>query len=72
RRCGLAFAARPDRLPGPVSLSPVPLVLLPPLAVGAPARFAVFDVADRAELVRRGASTCVATVIGGRLVYRGR
>ncbi|MDQ8704464.1 hypothetical protein RCO28_18500 [Streptomyces sp. LHD-70] len=72
QRSGLAFAARPDRLPGPVSLSPRPLVLLPPLAVGGPARFAIFDVPDRAELVRRGASTCVATVIGGRLIYRGR
>ncbi|MCQ4214369.1 MULTISPECIES: imidazolonepropionase-like domain-containing protein [Streptomyces] len=72
QRSGLVFAARPDGLPGPVSLSPKPLVLLPGLAVGGPARFAVFDVADRADLVRRGASTCVATVIGGRLVYRGR
>ncbi|WP_372345144.1 hypothetical protein [Streptomyces sp. KL116D] len=72
QRSGLVFAARPDGLPGPVSLSPKPLVLLPGLAVGGPARFAVFDVADRPDLVRRGASTCVATVIGGRLVYRGR
>jgi cytosine/adenosine deaminase-related metal-dependent hydrolase len=72
QRSGLVFAARPDRLRGPVSLSPKPLVLLPGLAVGGAARFAVFDVEDRAELVRRGASTCVATVIGGRLVYRGR
>lgn len=72
QRSGLVFAARPDGLPGPVSLSPKPLVLLPALSVGGAARFAVFDVTDRAELVRRGASTCVATVIGGRLVYRGR
>ncbi|MFM9369237.1 imidazolonepropionase-like domain-containing protein [Streptomyces sp. Da 82-17] len=72
QRSGLVFAARPEGLPGPVSLSPRPLVLLPALSAGGPARFAVFDVADRAELVRRGASTCVATVIGGRLVYRGR
>ncbi|MGY0024653.1 imidazolonepropionase-like domain-containing protein [Streptomyces sp. cg35] len=72
QRSGLVFAARPDGLPGPVSLSPKPLVLLPALAEGGPARFAVFDVEDRADLVRRGASTCVATVIGGRLVYRGR
>lgn len=72
RRAGLAVGQRPDRLPGPASLSPTPLVLLPPLAVAGPARFAVFDVADRAELVRKGASTCVATVIGGRLVYRAR
>ncbi|MEU6274454.1 hypothetical protein ABZ871_18895 [Streptomyces populi] len=72
RRSGLAVGRRPDRLPGPPALSPVPLVLLPGPAPGGPARFAVFDVADRAELVRRGAGTCVATVIGGRLVYRGR
>ena len=72
QRSGLVFGARPDRLPGPVSLSPAPMVLLPALVVGGPARFAVFDVRDRADLVRRGASTCVATVIGGRLVYRGR
>ncbi|MFZ3568840.1 imidazolonepropionase-like domain-containing protein [Streptomyces sp. BH097] len=70
RRSGLAFGARPERLPGPVSLSPRPMVLLPALTVGGPARFAVFDVADRAELVAKGATTCVATVVGGRLVYR--
>ncbi|MFJ9869350.1 imidazolonepropionase-like domain-containing protein [Streptomyces sp. NPDC101165] len=72
RRAGLALGQRPDRLPGPPALSPTPLILLPRLVPGGPARFAVFDVADRAELVRRGAGTCVATVIGGRLVYRGR
>ncbi|KUN08780.1 hypothetical protein AQI95_07155 [Streptomyces yokosukanensis] len=72
RRAGLAVGQRPDRLPGPAALSPTPLVLLPPLVPGGPARFAVFDVEDRADLVRRGAGTCVATVIGGRLVYRGR
>ncbi|MEU4082945.1 imidazolonepropionase-like domain-containing protein [Streptomyces aureus] len=72
RRSGLAVGQRPDRLPGPAALSPVPLILLPALVPGGPARFAVFDVTDRADLVRRGAGTCVATVIGGRLVYRGR
>ncbi|MER5545772.1 hypothetical protein ACWDBD_23700 [Streptomyces sp. NPDC001118] len=72
RRAGLVVGQRPERLPGPAALSPTPLVLLPRLVPGGPARFAVFDVADRAELVRRGAGTCVATVIGGRLVYRGR
>lgn len=72
RRAGLAVGRRPDRLPGPAALSPAPLILLPGLAPGGPARFAVFDVGDRAELVRRGAGTCVATVIGGRLVYRAR
>ncbi|WP_420035020.1 imidazolonepropionase-like domain-containing protein [Streptomyces sp. cg28] len=72
RRSGLAFAARPDRLPGPVSLSPKPLVLLPALTPGAPARFAVFNVPTRPDLVTHGASTCVATVIEGRLVFRAR
>lgn len=72
RRAGLAVGRRPDRLAGPAALSPTPLILLPGPAPGGPARFAVFDVADRAELVLRGAGTCVATVIGGRLVYRSR
>ncbi|MFF2650846.1 hypothetical protein [Streptomyces sp. NPDC058045] len=72
RRAGLAVGHRPERLPGPPALSPVSLVLLPPLTPGAPARFAVFDVPDRPALVHLGATTCVATVIAGRLVYRGR
>ncbi|GHE62532.1 hypothetical protein QWL27_12485 [Streptomyces thermocarboxydus] len=72
RRAGLVFGGRPPGLPGPPSLSPAPLVLLPALTAGGPARFAVFDVPDRAALVRQGASTCVATVVGGRLVHRRR
>ncbi|CAM5647757.1 Amidohydrolase OS=Streptomyces tendae OX=1932 GN=GUR47_17895 PE=4 SV=1 [Streptomyces tendae] len=72
RGAGLALAGRPAGLPGPASFSPVPLVLLPALAPGKPARFAVFDVPDRAALVRDGASTCVATVVAGRIVYRRR
>ncbi|WP_370414309.1 hypothetical protein [Streptomyces fradiae] len=72
RRAGLAVGQRPPNLPGPPSLTPAPLVLLPALAAGGPARFAVFDVRDRADLVRRGPATCVATVLGGRLVYRAR
>ncbi|MFJ2935991.1 imidazolonepropionase-like domain-containing protein [Streptomyces sp. NPDC087219] len=72
RRAGLAVGRRPAKLPGGPSFSPVPLVLLPSLAPGSPARFAVFDVPDRASLARLGASTCVATVIGGKLVYRAR
>ncbi|MEV7582177.1 imidazolonepropionase-like domain-containing protein [Streptomyces erythrochromogenes] len=42
------------------------------LEPGAAARFAVFAVADGAELLTRGATTCVATVIGGRLLHRRR
>ncbi|MEV7562660.1 hypothetical protein [Streptomyces sp. NPDC089795] len=42
------------------------------LEAGVPARFAVFAVADEAELSERGATTCVATVIGGRLLHRRR
>ncbi|MFC8505000.1 hypothetical protein ACFU3J_00625 [Streptomyces sp. NPDC057411] len=72
RRAGLAVGQRPPNLPGPPSLTPAPLVLLPGLTAGAQARFAVFDVPDRAALVRRGPATCVATVIAGRLVYRAR
>jgi hypothetical protein len=72
RRAGLAVGRRPEVLPGPPSLSPVPLVLLPRLVAGGVARFAVFDVPDTQELVRRGAATCVATVIDGRLVFRRR
>ncbi|MDT9690587.1 hypothetical protein Q5762_20010 [Streptomyces sp. P9(2023)] len=72
RRAGLVVGRRPEVLPGPPSFSPVPLVLLPRLAPGGPARFAVFDVPTPAALVRHGASTCVATVITGRLVHRRR
>lgn len=72
RRAGLAVGHRPPTLPGPPSLSPTPLILLPPLTAGSPARFAIFDVPDRANLVTKGAGTCVATVVGGRLVYRSR
>ncbi|MEV7543656.1 hypothetical protein [Streptomyces sp. NPDC089915] len=42
------------------------------LEAGGAARFAVFAVADAAELLERGATTCVATVIGGRLLHRRR
>ncbi|PBC78222.1 hypothetical protein BX265_2985 [Streptomyces sp. TLI_235] len=43
-----------------------------PLRVGGPADFAVFAAASAAELERSGASCCLATVLGGRLLYRGR
>lgn len=72
RRAGLAVGQRPPSLPGPPSLSPTPLVLLPPLRESSPARFAIFDVPNRETLVHAGATTCVATVVAGRLVYRSR
>ncbi|MER5733029.1 hypothetical protein ABT084_32635 [Streptomyces sp. NPDC002138] len=43
-----------------------------PLERGGPARFAAFDVPDLDALLARGATTCVATVIGGRLLHRRR
>ncbi|MEU9234654.1 imidazolonepropionase-like domain-containing protein [Streptomyces subrutilus] len=42
------------------------------LEPGAPARFAVFAVAGPQALPVDGATTCVATVIGGRLLHRRR
>ncbi|MFJ6798541.1 imidazolonepropionase-like domain-containing protein [Streptomyces sp. NPDC091268] len=42
------------------------------LEPGAAARFAVFAVAGPQELLERGATSCVATVIGGRLLHRRR
>ncbi|GAA2252811.1 MULTISPECIES: hypothetical protein [Kitasatospora] len=43
-----------------------------PLAVGGRADFAVFDVSSVAELEAAGAGCCLATVLGGRLLYRRR
>ncbi|MFB7184628.1 hypothetical protein ACFC0C_11965 [Streptomyces sp. NPDC056178] len=43
-----------------------------PLTVGGRADLAVFDVPDEATLCAVGAGRCVATVLGGRLVYRRR
>lgn len=42
------------------------------LEPGAPARFAVFAAADQEALRAEGATSCVATVIGGRLLHRRR
>ncbi|MFB9462894.1 hypothetical protein [Streptomyces cinereospinus] len=39
---------------------------------GLDATFAVFDAPDEDALAERGAGTCVATVLAGRLVYRRR
>ncbi|MFJ7626572.1 imidazolonepropionase-like domain-containing protein [Streptomyces sp. NPDC097595] len=43
-----------------------------PLTEGGRADLAVFDVPDVTTLCAAGARTCVATVLGGRLVYRRR
>ncbi|MEV6206592.1 hypothetical protein [Kitasatospora sp. NPDC051914] len=43
-----------------------------PLRAGGPADFAVFDAASPAALEQAGAGCCLATVLGGRLLYRGR
>ncbi|WP_406007387.1 hypothetical protein OG440_15375 [Streptomyces sp. NBC_00637] len=76
-RTGLAVVARPGPQPGGVpSLDPyacgLPVEFAPPRERGSAARFAVFDVPDEAALADRGAATCVATVIDGRLVHRRR
>jgi cytosine/adenosine deaminase-related metal-dependent hydrolase len=58
----------------PFAVLPLSAVLGGDLVVGGPADFAVFDVpADDvpARMLRlHGAGSCVATVLGGRLVYR--
>ncbi|MFD7134091.1 hypothetical protein [Streptomyces sp. NPDC059894] len=76
RRSGLAVVDRLGRPPGAPSLDPYasgrPAEFAPPRERGSAARFAVFDVPDEAALVERGAATCVATVVEGRLVYRRR
>ncbi|GGZ14128.1 imidazolonepropionase-like domain-containing protein [Streptomyces nitrosporeus] len=43
-----------------------------PPAAGEAADLAVFGVRDVAELAARGAGSCVATVLGGRLLFRAR
>jgi hypothetical protein len=76
RRTGLAVMGRIGRPGGVPSLDPYasgwPVEFPPPRERGSAARFAVFDVRDEAELAERGAGTCVATVVEGRLVYRRR
>ncbi|MFI8289365.1 imidazolonepropionase-like domain-containing protein [Streptomyces sp. NPDC085614] len=78
-RAGLSTEQRFHEPPGPPSLDPLadgrPLaeaVLTPLGPAGVDAGFAVFDVRDEAELAARGAGTCVATVLSGRLVFRRR
>ncbi|MFF9088945.1 hypothetical protein ACF1BE_21465 [Streptomyces sp. NPDC014991] len=79
RRAGMTSRQRTAEPPGPPSLDPLagrPLaeaVLTPLLPYeGRAATFAVFDVPDETALAGRGAATCVATVIEGRLLYRRR
>ncbi|MFH0516512.1 hypothetical protein ACHBTE_04965 [Streptomyces sp. M41] len=75
-RSGLGVRDRLGRPDGPASLDPyacgTPPEFAPPREPGSAARFAVFDVQDETELARRGAGTCVATVVDGRLVHRRR
>lgn len=81
-RSGLREIPEPWRLAAPVwdgpALDPfvegydLPGTAHGPLTVGAPADLAAFDVPDEATLIAKGARTCVATVLGGRLVYRRR
>jgi len=75
-RSALAGTGRIGRPGGTPSLDPyasgLPVEFARPRERHSSARFAVFDVRDEAELAERGASTCVATVAEGRLVYRRR
>ncbi|GAA2407874.1 hypothetical protein GCM10010433_03150 [Streptomyces pulveraceus] len=66
----------PAPAPAHVSLDPLASVPEPAgafataLTVGGPADLAVFGVPDPAALRTEGAGSCVATVLGGRLVFR--
>jgi hypothetical protein len=80
-RAGLSEEERFAPPVGPPTLDPLAgrglaeaiLLPLPPDDVdGRDATFAVFDVPDEAALAERGAGTCVATVVAGRLVHRRR
>ncbi|KOV70831.1 hypothetical protein ADK64_02765 [Streptomyces sp. MMG1121] len=76
QRTGLVVTGRARRPAGIPSLDPfaagVAVASVPAPVRGSAARFAVFDVRDEAELAERGAGTCVATVLAGRLVFRRR
>ncbi|MFE6175943.1 hypothetical protein [Streptomyces sp. NPDC056464] len=75
-RTGLAVMGRIGRPGGTPALDPydagLPVEFAEPRERHSAARFAVFDVRDEGELAERGARTCVATVVDGRLVYRRR
>ncbi|MEV7957844.1 hypothetical protein ACFVZR_10895 [Streptomyces sp. NPDC058316] len=74
----VSAVAAPGILAGGPSLDPfvegydLPGSVHGPLDVGGRADLAVFDVPDEATLCAVGAGRCVATVLGGRLVYRRR
>ncbi|MEE1771835.1 hypothetical protein PUR34_27685 [Streptomyces sp. JV185] len=74
-RSGLRVHA-PGPVPEHVSLDPLASVPEPgeafaaALTVGGPADLAAFAVPDLAALRAEGAGSCVATVLGGRLVFR--
>ncbi|MFE9410128.1 hypothetical protein ACFYN0_15215 [Streptomyces sp. NPDC006704] len=75
RRAGLEVLPGASDGAGPATLDPFAdtppaAAFRAPLTVGGPARFAVFAVPDEEALRARGAGTCVATVIGGRLLHR--
>ncbi|MFJ8358632.1 imidazolonepropionase-like domain-containing protein [Streptomyces sp. NPDC093984] len=77
-RAGLTVEQRFGAPTGPPCLDPLTgrsleeAIVLPLPRVGMDATFAVFDAPDDAALAERGAGTCVATVIAGRLVHRRR
>ncbi|WP_225825911.1 imidazolonepropionase-like domain-containing protein [Streptomyces naphthomycinicus] len=68
---GMLLGERPDLDPFAEGYD-LPGTVHGPLAVGGRADLAVFDVPDEAALTERGAASCVATVLAGRLVYRSR
>ncbi|GGZ52998.1 hypothetical protein GCM10010387_53960 [Streptomyces inusitatus] len=76
REPGAGPGAGPGGTPAldPLSAYPLDALLDGGLTIGGPADFAVFDVPlDEPPvhaLARRGASSCVATVLGGRLLHR--
>ncbi|MFF7974551.1 hypothetical protein [Streptomyces sp. NPDC007905] len=79
RRAGLTLEERFEAPVGPATLDPLAgrslaeATLMPLLPyAGTAATFAVFDAPDAAALAERGAASCVATVVDGRLLYRRR
>ncbi|MEW2486901.1 hypothetical protein [Streptomyces sp. NPDC048411] len=74
----VSAVAAPGILVGAPSLDPfaeghdLPGSVHGPLTVGGRADLAVFDVPDEDALCAAGGGACIATVLGGRLVYRRR